>query len=70
MKEIKAERAGLVVQCLVQPGETLSPEQDVIVLESMKMYIQVQAGVAGVVRDWKVKEGDVVKAGDTLLELE
>ena len=70
MKEIKANRAGLVVECLVEPGETVNVNQDVVMLESMKMYMPVQASVNGVVKTIKVKEGDVVKDGDVLLELE
>lgn len=70
MKEIKANIAGLIVECLVQPGETVTMNQDVVMLESMKMYIPVQASVNGVVRAMKVKEGDVVHDGDVILELE
>ncbi|HVU67515.1 MAG TPA: biotin/lipoyl-containing protein [Ktedonobacteraceae bacterium] len=70
MKEIKANVTGLIVECLVQPGETVTMNQDVVMLESMKMYIPVQASVNGVVRTMKVKEGDVVHDGDVILELE
>jgi len=70
MKEIKADKAGLVVECLVQPGETIILHQDVVMLESMKMYIPVRADAIGVVKRLKVKEGDEVKDGDVLLELE
>jgi acetyl-CoA carboxylase biotin carboxyl carrier protein len=70
MKEIKANKAGLVVEFLVQPGETVAVNQDVVMLESMKMYISVQATAGGIVKTVKVKEGDVVNDGDVLLELE
>ncbi len=70
MKEIRANRAGLVVEFLVQPGETVAIDQDVVVLESMKMYIPIQASVSGVVRTVKIKEGDVIRDGDILFELE
>lgn len=70
MKEIKANKAGLVVEFLVQPGETVVANQDVVMLESMKMYLPVQASESGVVKTIRVREGDVVKDGDVLLELE
>jgi len=70
MKEIKANNAGLVVEFLVQPGETIAVHQDVVMLESMKMYIPVQASPGGIVKAVKVKEGETVKDGDVLLELE
>jgi len=70
MKEIKAHRAGLVVEFLVQQGETVAANQDVVMLESMKMYIPVQASTGGVVKTLRVKEGATVQDGDVLLELE
>jgi acetyl-CoA carboxylase biotin carboxyl carrier protein len=70
MKEIRANRAGLVVEFLVQPGETVTIDQDVVILESMKMYIPVQASAAGIVKAVKIKAGDVINDGDVLLELE
>lgn len=70
MREIKAHEAGLIVEFLVQPGETITLNQDVVMLESMKMYIPVQATAGGIVRAVKAKAGDAVKHGDVLLELE
>lgn len=70
MKEIKANKAGLVVEFLVQPGETVMVNQDVVMLESMKMYIPVRASTGGIVKVVKVREGDTVCDGDVLLELE
>jgi acetyl-CoA carboxylase biotin carboxyl carrier protein len=70
MKEIKANKAGLVVEFLVQPGETIMVHQDVVMLESMKMYIPVQSSAAGLVTRVRVKEGDVVNDGDILLEVD
>jgi acetyl-CoA carboxylase biotin carboxyl carrier protein len=57
VKEIKADKAGLVVEFLVRPGETIKVDQDVVMLESMKMYIPVQASAGGVIKSVKVKEG-------------
>lgn len=70
MEEVKANQAGLIVEFLVQPGETIALNQDVVMLESMKMYIPLQATAGGVVKRMKVKKGDVVSDGDVLLELE
>lgn len=70
MKEIKANKAGLVVEFLVQPGETIIVHQDVVMLESMKMYIPVQSSAAGLVTRIRAKEGDVVNDGDILLEVD
>ena len=70
MKQIRSNRAGVVLEFLVQPGETVGVDQDVVMLESMKMQIPVQATSSGVVKAVKVHAGDFVDDGDVLLELE
>jgi len=62
--------AGLVLELLVKPGEQVSVDQDVVMLESMKMQIPVQATANGTVKAIKVNEGDFVDDGDVLLEVE
>lgn len=70
MKLIRSNMAGLVLEFLVQPGETVAVDQDVVMLESMKMQIPIQATTTGVVKTVKVNAGDFVDDGDILLELE
>lgn len=70
MKQIRSNMAGVVLEFLVQPGETVAIDQDVIMLESMKMHIPIQATASGTVREVKVNAGDFVDDGDVLLELE
>ncbi|HEY1352349.1 MAG TPA: biotin/lipoyl-containing protein [Ktedonobacteraceae bacterium] len=70
MKQIRSNMAGVVLESLVQPGETVAVDQDVIMLESMKMHIPIQATASGTVRTIKVNAGDFVDDGDVLLELE
>ena len=62
--------AGVVLEFLVKPGEEISVDQDVVMLESMKMQIPVQSAVSGTVITFKVNEGDFVDDGDILLEVE
>ncbi len=62
--------AGVVLEFLVQPGEAIEIDQDVVMLESMKMQIPVQSTVSGTVTTFKVNEGDFVDDGDVLLEVE
>lgn len=62
--------AGVVLEFLVQPGEAISVDQDVVMLESMKMQIPVQSTVEGKVKALKVNEGDFVDDGDVLLVVE
>ncbi len=70
MKRVVSNMAGVVLEFLVKPGEAISIDQDVVMLESMKMQIPVQSTVAGTVKTFKVNEGDFVDDGDVLIEVE
>ena len=70
MKRVVSNMAGVVLEYLVKPGEEIAVDQDVVVLESMKMQIPVQSTVSGTVKTLKVNEGDFVDDGDVLLEVE
>jgi acetyl-CoA carboxylase biotin carboxyl carrier protein len=69
-KHIVSNMAGVVLEFLVKPGDQVVVDQDVVMLESMKMQIPVQATAAGTVTALKVNEGDFVNDGDVLLEVE
>jgi len=62
--------AGLVFKCLVKPGDAVTLNQVVIVLDAMKMETPVYAPVAGTVRSVLVKEGDAVDEGHSLLQID
>ena len=70
MPVITAPMAGTVTRVLVQAGETVQLGQDVVVLESMKMEIAVQADASGTVTGVRVGEGEFVDEGSILLDLE
>ena len=70
MKRVVSNMAGVVLEFLVKPGEEISIDQDVVMLESMKMQIPVQSTVSGTVKTCKVNEGDFVDDGDVLIEVE
>ena len=70
MKSVVSNMAGVVLEFLVKQGEEISIDQDVAMLESMKMQIPVQSTVAGTVKAIRVNEGDFVDDGDILLEVE
>jgi acetyl-CoA carboxylase biotin carboxyl carrier protein len=67
--EIKAELVGTVWKVLVKPGETVSEDQELIVLESMKMEIPVVAPRAGTVQEVRVRETEVVAENQVLVVL-
>jgi len=61
---------GDVVRVLVQPGDTVSKDQPVLELETDKATIEVPSSVEGRVQDVKVKAGDRVNVGQTILTVE
>jgi acetyl-CoA carboxylase biotin carboxyl carrier protein len=70
MRVIASPMAGTVSRLLVQAGDAVTSGQDVVILESMKMEIAVQADAGGRVTAVKVSTGAFVDEGSILLELE
>jgi len=64
--EVKAHIAGVVFQVVANPGDKVGAGDPIIVLESMKMEIPVEAPRAGTVTELRVKEGEAVQEGDTV----
>ncbi|MCL5116470.1 MAG: acetyl-CoA carboxylase biotin carboxyl carrier protein subunit [Firmicutes bacterium] len=69
MTAIVASLAGSVFKVLVKPGDTVQAGQEVVIMESMKMEIPVEAEEAGIVHEVPVNEGDFVNEGDPLVIL-
>jgi biotin carboxyl carrier protein len=69
-EDVKAHITGVVFQVTSKVGDTLAAGDPVIVLESMKMEIPVEAPRAGVVKAIAVAEGQTVQEGDTVAVLE
>lgn len=70
MEEVKAPMAGTVLELLVAPGDSVELEDELLILESMKMEIPVEAPAGGVVGQISVAEGDAVQEDDLLLTLD
>jgi acetyl/propionyl-CoA carboxylase alpha subunit len=61
---------GKVVKLLVKPGDAVTAGQGLVVVEAMKMENELRAARAGSVQAIRVKEGQPVEGGETLLTLE
>ncbi len=59
-----------VIEVLVAPGDTVSPEDPLVTLESDKATMDVPAPLAGVVKALRVAVGDKVSQGSVILDLE
>ena len=59
-----------VIELLVKAGDTVKPEQSLISVESDKASMEIPSSHAGVVKEVKLKVGDVVNEGSVILSLE
>jgi acetyl-CoA carboxylase biotin carboxyl carrier protein len=70
MNEITATMAGTVLNIFVATGDQVELNQEVLMIESMKMEIPIESGSNGIVKELKVSIGDFVNEGDVLMVLE
>lgn len=66
---INAPLAGNVFKLLVNPGETVSNGDVVMILEAMKMETEIRSAFDGTVSAILVKEGEAISSGQPLIEL-
>ena len=59
-----------VIEICVQPGDVVSKDDSIIVLESEKAAMEIPASVSGKVIDIKVNNGDTVNEGSIFVEIE
>ena len=59
-----------VIELLVKAGDTVKVEQSLITIESDKASMEIPSSHAGVVKELKIKVGDVVNRGSTILVLD
>lgn len=70
MEKLAAHITGTVVRIEKKPGDSVQPGDVVVILESMKMEMPLEAQIGGTVREVKVAEGQAVSEGDLLVVLE
>ncbi len=66
MPEIRSEMVANVWKVVAKEGDAVSAGDPLVILESMKMEIPVEAPVDGTVRQVAVQEGGVVQEGDVI----
>ncbi len=70
MADVDAHITGTVWKIEVEVGDTVQEGDTVVILESMKMEMPVEAEDEGVVKEILCEEGQSVSEGDTLVVLE
>jgi acetyl-CoA carboxylase biotin carboxyl carrier protein len=70
MPNIEAHITGNVWKIEVAVGDQVDEDDTVVILESMKMEIPVEAEDSGTVKEIRCEEGQSVNEGDVLVVLE
>lgn len=69
MAEIKAPMGGKVIKVSVNVGDKISEDDEVAVLEAMKMEMPIMSEEDGTVAEVKVSAGQTVEAEQVLVVL-
>ncbi|MGH2808951.1 MAG: biotin/lipoyl-binding carrier protein [Actinomycetota bacterium] len=69
-EEVLAEMVANVWKVLVSPGDDVEEGDTLVILESMKMEIPVEATASGKISEVNVSEGGVVQEGDVIATID
>ena len=69
MATVEAHITGTVWKIEVEVGDTVEEGDTVVILESMKMEMPVEAPEGGTVKEIRCKEAQAVNEGDVLVVL-
>ena len=70
MADITALMAGTVNEVKVKESDVVNAGDEVMIIESMKMLIPLQATAGGTVKEIKAGVGQFVNQGETLIVLD
>ena len=64
--EVRSPTTGIIIEIKVRAGDPVALDDEMMIIESMKMHIPVTAPEAGNVRDVMVSEGDQIGEDDVV----
>ena len=70
MSEVTAPMGGKVIDVKVNVGDTVNENDEVVIIEAMKMELPVVATASGTVKEVKCNKGDAVEADAVLIVIE
>ena len=70
MSEIKARMPGKIDEIKVKVGDAVKKDQQIVIMEAMKMKAPLPAPADGTVKEIKVEVGQRVSSGDLLVVIE
>jgi len=68
--EVRSQIKAIVWKVLKETGDTVKIDDEIIILESMKMEIPISSEVKGKIKSIEVNEGDEVDEGQIVAILE
>ena len=69
-EEVLAPLSGTIWKITVTPGETIEEDDEVVIIEALKMETPVYAPCDGEVKEIHVTEGETVEEDQPLLSIE
>jgi len=70
MKNVKAPMPGLILDILIEPGQSISKGDQLLILEAMKMENVLKAEGDGIIKSVEAIKGAAVDKGQILIEME
>ena len=68
--EVQAPLAGNIWEVLVNVGDSVEEDDELVIIEALKMENPVYAPADGTVKEIKVAKGDIVEEDDVLIIIE
>ncbi len=68
IKQITASIPGTIVEIYIKPGQKMEIDDQLLILEAMKMRNRVNSPINGEIKSIKVKIGDIVRKNELLIE--
>lgn len=69
-KDLKAPMPGLVIDVMVKPGDEITENQPLLILEAMKMENVLKSTIDGTVKSVKIEKTNTVEKNQILIEFE
>jgi acetyl-CoA carboxylase biotin carboxyl carrier protein len=69
VSDIAAPMGGKIIDVKVKVGDAVNENDEVIILEAMKMELPIVATASGTVKEIRCKKGDAVEAEAVLIVL-
>jgi acetyl-CoA carboxylase biotin carboxyl carrier protein len=70
VSDVTAPMAGKIIEVKVEVGDTVNENDELIIIEAMKMEMPIVAPISGKVTEVKCKKGDSIATDDLLMVIE